>query len=102
MTNENQQYGDAVAPTPNGAAVQASSGNVPSGPTSNDHPGGATSGGGNAGSGGTNVTNTAKDRSRDLSTAKTAQSTPQNGNPNANRTIGHYVVGKYSPKPIIL
>ena len=36
----------------------------------------------------------AKDRSRDLSTAKTAQSTPHNANPNANRTIGHYVVGK--------
>jgi 5'-AMP-activated protein kinase catalytic alpha subunit len=29
-----------------------------------------------------------------LSTAKTAQSTPQNANPNANRTIGHYVVGR--------
>ena len=35
-----------------------------------------------------------KDRSRDLSTAKTAQSTTANANPNANRTIGHYVVGK--------
>lgn len=27
--------------------------------------------------------------------AKTAQSTPQNPNPNANRTIGHYLVGKF-------
>lgn len=38
----------------------------------------------------------AKDRNREqVSTAKTAQSntTPAN-NPNANRTIGHYVVGK--------
>ena len=44
-----------------------------------------------AGNGGTT-----KDRSRDLSTAKTAQSTTATANPNANRTIGHYVVGKYS------
>lgn len=35
-----------------------------------------------------------KDKNRDLSTAKTAQSTPVNPNPNASRTIGHYVVGK--------
>ena len=45
-------------------------------------------------SGGQNGATQPKDRNRDLSTAKTAQSTPQNGNPNANRTIGHYVVGK--------
>jgi hypothetical protein len=36
-----------------------------------------------------------KDKIRDLSTAKTAQSTPVNPNPNASRTIGHYVVGKF-------
>ena len=37
-----------------------------------------------------------------MSTAKTAQSTPQNANPNANRTIGHYVVGKYGLDKLLL
>ena len=95
MTNENQQYGDAVPATPNGASLAANNNaNGHSGQANNDHSGSATPAPGNAGSGGGANAN-AKDRSRDLSTAKTAQSTPQNGNPNANRTIGHYVVGKF-------
>ena len=43
---------------------------------------------------GRNATAT-NNKDRNLSTAKTAQSTPVNANPNANRTIGHYLVGKY-------
>jgi hypothetical protein len=96
MTNENQQYTDTVPATPNGASLQAANtANGPNGQVNNDYIGSATPAPGNAGIGTTNASNNAKDRSRDLSTAKTAQSTPQNGNPNANRTIGHYVVGKY-------
>ena len=53
--------------------------------------GGATPSGSNARQGST-ATN--KLRNRDLSTAKTAHSTNNNTNPNANRTIGHYLVGR--------
>jgi hypothetical protein len=75
MTNENQQYTDAVPATPNGASLQAANtANGPNGQANNDYSGIATPAPGNAGT--TNATNNAKDRSRDLSTAKTAQSTP--------------------------
>ena len=74
-------------PTPSGPSKV--DGNKAATPFGNERSTAQTGNNGGAGSGGTN-----KDRSRDLSTAKTAQSTTANANPNANRTIGHYVVGK--------
>ena len=71
MTNENQQYGEVPA-TPNGASLQAANANGPSGQGNNDHSGSVTPAPGNIGSGSANASNAPKDRSRDLSTAKTA------------------------------
>ena len=66
MTNENNQYGEGVPPTPTGASLQANAANGTNG--QGDHSGGAIPAQGNT----ANAAGNAKDRSRDLSTAKTA------------------------------